>query len=331
MTIPDAAPTSQIGGDLPPSAPSDQPSDQPSDPPSDPSRRPAWLSWVVASVATAAVILGGLLFLSRGDEDPQSAVAGSGDDVAGGVEQPQAGSADPGAGFGSRTSGEVTAVDGDTLTVEAVDPDGSARTTTVVASSETVITETMEGTLADLAVGDDVVAMAEETDDGMALRSITEGESLRSGSEPPQGGGAPPQGMEPPGGGSAPAEGMEPPAGMEAPTEGESPSPQGGAVVAGEIVAVDATSVTIRTSDDESVVLSATEDSTVRLTETRSVSDIAVGDTITAMGSTDGDTVRATEIVIGDQTFGPGGPGGPPGSGAPAETGDPGAASGEES
>lgn len=265
--------------------------------------RPSWLSWVIASAVAAVVVIAGVFFISRSDEGSEVVAAGTSEEVTSGSDQPQQGPAGPGREFGSGGSGEVTAVDGDTLTIEAVDPDGATAAMTIRTSGDTVVSEMVDGTVGDLSVGDDVVVMGEESESGVTARSISVGGGGFGGAGGPNGGGGPPEGFESP-------EDFEPPEGFEPPTDGERPPGGGGGVAVGELVAIDSATMTLQTDEGETVIVELAEDVTVRITEARSVSDIEVGDTIRAVGDTEGDEIQATEIVIGDLAFGPGGRGG---------------------
>jgi hypothetical protein len=81
-------------------------------------------------------------------------------------------------GIGGGTQGEITAVDGDTLTVST--PDG--RIVAVTTTGETAITHVEEGELADLAVGDQVRVIgtpdsAESEATSVTATAITEGDA----------------------------------------------------------------------------------------------------------------------------------------------------------
>jgi len=67
-----------------------------------------------------------------------------------------------------------------------------------------------------------------------------------------------------------------------------------------------------------------TEDTTVTVSEERSLEDLAEGDVIVAVGETDDDVLTATSIQLGDAGFGAfGGPGGgrPPAGASDLEEG----------
>ncbi len=77
-----------------------------------------------------------------------------------------------GGGRGGFVRGQVTAVDGSTLTVTGQD----GTTYTVTASSTTTVTKTKTGSLSDLAVGDEVSVMGATGSDGtVAATRISEG------------------------------------------------------------------------------------------------------------------------------------------------------------
>ena len=86
-------------------------------------------------------------------------------------------------GAGNFTSGEITSVDGDTVTLTL--DDGS--TVTVTTSGDTTVS--VEGEVGDLATGDTVTVIGETDDDGnVAATSISEGAGfggLPGGATPP--------------------------------------------------------------------------------------------------------------------------------------------------
>ena len=121
---------------------------------------------VLALVAALGVgIFGGVLI----GQNTASAAAPSADAPAG-FTPPEGMEGAPAGGFGNFTSGEITAIDGDVVTLTLDD----GTTVTVAASSDT--TYTVTGELSDLAVGDTVTASGETDDDGnVTATSISEG------------------------------------------------------------------------------------------------------------------------------------------------------------
>ena len=131
---------------------------------------------VLALVAALGVgIFGGVLI---GQNTATSTVA----DTPAGFTPPEGLDGAPTGSFGDFTSGEITAIDGDIVTLTL--DDGS--TVTVTASDDT--TYTVTGELSDLAVGDTVTASGEADDDGnVAATSISEGAGFGAfgGAAPP--------------------------------------------------------------------------------------------------------------------------------------------------
>ena len=92
-----------------------------------------------------------------------------------------------GFGGGGFTSGTVTAIDGDTVTLETTD--GS--TVTVTTTDDTTVTTTTDASVSDLAEGDSLTVVGEADDDGnvASATSISEGATGFGGG---MGGGTPP-------------------------------------------------------------------------------------------------------------------------------------------
>ena len=89
---------------------------------------------------------------------------------------------------------------------------------TVTTSSDTVVTETVDGTLADVAVGDTVMVVGEEADGTVAATAVTDSGTL---GETTLGG---------PGSGALPSDMGELPEGMDASGRHGAPRGDGGAV-----------------------------------------------------------------------------------------------------
>jgi hypothetical protein len=267
---------------------------------------------VAAGALAALVVVVGVVLMSRGgSDDDDTATDESSADNAPGL--------GPAGASGRGALGEVTAIDGSTLTVESGAPSGSTTTLSVEASADTVITESVDGTVADLAVGDSVIVVGVETETGVAATSLVEGGGRGFGFEggAPGAGGTPPEGEVP--------EGFDPPADAQPPAAGEVPEgaesgerpesgPPGG-FTAGEIVSIDDTGLTVETEEGEQVQVTVSSSTTVTVSVERTLGDIAVGDSISASGETDGSVVTAETIQIGA--------GGMPGAGGSMPPGQP--------
>lgn len=255
----------------------------------------------MATVATLAVVAAGFVFVGGENSDASESPAVVATDAAdaaatdpglrGGGGAEGRGGGFPGGGFGA--SGEVAAIEGTTVTVEVPsDASGGTTLSTVETDDATEIVEMVEGSIDDLAVGDEVVVVGDESDGLVTATRITEGGGV--------GGGA----GAAPGGGRTPPEGLEPPDGVE-PGRGGAPA---GGLVAGSISSIDGSVLTVETADG-TVTVEADAETTIVLTVARSFDDIEIGDTIQATGeTTESDTgesvVSATSIQIGSLGLG---------------------------
>jgi hypothetical protein len=106
-------------------------------------------------------------------------------------------------GFGSRTAGLVTAVDGSTITVETTAQDGSTSTATITVDAATTYTRTVEADASALVVGQCITARGEAdaagtvTATSLAVTPPVDGActtALRGGFGGARGGAAPAQG-----------------------------------------------------------------------------------------------------------------------------------------
>ena len=155
-------------GDPPPETP------EPTSP-----KTPLARTWLAAGALAAVVVVVGVVLMSRGGSDDADTTT---DEPSAATPRVRAGG-----GLGPR---RVRRGDRDRrLHVDrrGGGPSESTTTLSVEASAETVITETVEGTVADLAVGDSVIVIGEETETGVAATSVVEGGGLGAGF----GGGAP--------------------------------------------------------------------------------------------------------------------------------------------
>ena len=215
-------------------------------------------------------------------------------------------------GFGGPgASGEVTAVDGSTITLEQVGQDGTITETAVETSDDTTVTAVVDGTLDDLTVGDEVIvnggtdgdaatSIAEAGAGGMVFRGGAGGQPPTDGEFPA--GGPPGDGQFPDG--PPPADGQfpggQPPAGV-APDGSGGPGGlggPGGSMAFGTITEVGDGSITIEDADGASIVITVDDTTEIRVSQDRSVDDIEVGDTIRAQGETTDSTLTADSIVV---------------------------------
>ena len=90
---------------------------------------------------------------------------------------------------------------------------------------------------------------------------------------------------------------------------------------AGTILSVDNNSITVKLNDGSSKIVLLTSGTTINKAATATVSDLAVGTTVAAFGTTNSDgSITATNVQINPLMRGPGGPSGSSGatnSGAP--------------
>jgi len=125
---------------------------------------------------------------------PSGAPDGSGEGQA-----PPDGQGFPGGQGGMPTAGEITKIDGGTITVKTAD----GTIVTVTTSDDTTVSVTEEIEVSDIAEGDTVVVMGETADDVVTADAIRVGDLGAGGFR--MNGGTPPQGM--PGGSGGPSSG----------------------------------------------------------------------------------------------------------------------------
>jgi hypothetical protein len=142
---------------------------------------------VLALVAALGIgLFGGVLIGQNTASSAQASGFGGGQRPDGATGDTPTGGGGAGGGMGGFTSGTVTAVDGDVVTLEL--EDGS--TVTITATDDTTVTTTDDASVSDLAEGDSLTVMGEADADGnVAATSITEGASGFGGGF---GGGTPP-------------------------------------------------------------------------------------------------------------------------------------------
>ena len=104
---------------------------------------------------------------------------------------------------------------------------------------------------------------------------------------------------------------------------------RGGGAVSGSIIAADATSITVKTSDGGTKIVLVSGSTTVAKTSEATQADLTVGQNVIVTGTTNSDgSVTATRVQVGatlpaagSGTPGPGGTGTPPAGAAPGGTG----------
>jgi hypothetical protein len=296
----------------------------PEEPSAEQPKSSGWKGWAAAGVVTALVVGGGMAAFGRTPDVSDSSTAAVTASADASTDEAAANSSSNMPMGGRGTSGTVASIDGSTLTVTSSQDDS---TVTVETSDDTVVTEQVEGSLDDLAVGDTITVMGETADDGsVAATSVVSGDDV-GGFGGPGGGGQPPAGAMPSG------EMPTPPTGAD----GEMPTPpdggQFGGRTSGTITSISNGTIVVETDDGE-VTVTTSDDTTVSIVQTLTVADLEEGDTVQVMGQTnDAGTVTAERIQVGEITSGfgggPGGMGGPPGGMTPPDASGSTADSGE--
>lgn len=304
------------------------PLDLPPEPSTDPPSSAGWKSWAIAAAVAVAMVVGGVVVVSQlggDDSDAQANVSGttdqstdSGDDASGAAAQ----------GFGSGVFGTLVEIGNDGFVVEGTDRSGETTSTSVTVTDDTTFTESQEGDLQSIQVGDNVVVTGEAGADGsVSATAIVDNGGLEvafgggnggappDGFQPPDGGELPegfqpPEGFEPPDGGELPDD-FQPPEGFE-PPEGGGPGGFGGARTIGQVTAVDGSTLTVETADGETVTVTVGSDTEVTVTVEASRADLEVGDDVQVTATVDGDAIVAESVRIGAVGFGGFGAGGAP-------------------
>ncbi len=285
--------------DLPvlPPEPEGAPAPAPDPTPSpDPKPAAGWKGWVAAGAACGVVVVGGI-YVTR-DDDPAAVDTTS----------TPGGQVDSFGGPGRGAFGEITDIDGSTITLTSSIPgeDGEGREITVETDDDTTFTDVVTGDVDDLEVGDQIIVGGEIADGAVTAESITEqGDDeltsgpMRSGDAPVLQGEVPDDGsirVFP--GGQAPPEGMTPPDRVEVLNR----------IAMGEITAIDGDRITVETPFDEEIVVTVADDTEVKVTEEISVEDLEEGDEIRVTGDREDDVVSADSVRRGDAPMVFGGP-----------------------
>jgi hypothetical protein len=283
------------------SSPIHQPEGQPETPP--PAKKPMWKSWLAAGIVAAAFAVGAIIAVTltghhgAGNDAVQiSSTDNNGNTSSGDPNTGQNGTGNGGQ-FARRfqdrgAAGTITAIDGKTLTLETHDFSGDTGTAKVVTTDDTKFTEMADGKVADIKVGDNVLVT---TDDTTGAASVTATNIVDNGDQP--------AGFFRPRSGNG-ADGQAPPDG-QTPPDGQNAGPglrnfADGGLRAGEVTKVDGSTITIKTVQGDPVTVATNADTKISVTKTISLSDLEVGDTVRAEGSTTDGTVNADSVRKGD-------------------------------
>ena len=292
-----------------PNEPFDQPvpmTPEPSGAPPKGGRRWQWFA-----AAGAAVLVIGAAFV--GMQVSKSDSSGSSTTADPNASSASSASAAPRPGRVPGARGTIKSIDGSTLAVETSDN----KTVTVTTSDKTTVTQTDDGSVSDIAEGDHLLVMGTSSGSQTEAQRIVDTGSQDIGNGFGRGGA--------PGSGSIPGNGSGG-AGQNPPNGFPSNGPNGGGFtppVIGTVTQVADGTITLKTSQGDTVTVTTTSSTTVTVRRTAKVSDLDEGDTILVIGKTSGNTIAATSISKGDAGgLGPGGggfpgggnfPGGPPG------------------
>jgi hypothetical protein len=307
-------PTTEMTAAMPPGAPP-------------PPKGPSWKTWV--AVAGGAVVVGAAAVFGI------SAATSSGSSADAASQSPATNQVNPngqgqGQGpqtrfFGRGAAGTIKSIDGSTFTLSG--PSGSS---TVKTTAKTKVTTTEKGSSDDVKVGDTVMVVGTKSDSSMAASRVSDEGKLSASDRqgprdrqrfngPPPGadGNGPPPGFQ----GDGPQGGQRngPPPGTDGQggfqggsgANGGPGAADGMTFTRGEVQSVSDGSFTVKGIDGTTVTVTTSSDTTFSITKDARVSDLAVGDTIVAMGKTSDGVVTATRIREGDQAGGffRGGPG----------------------
>jgi hypothetical protein len=131
----------------------------------------------IVSVVTLGVLgfFGGMQYQkSQATKNPQGINQG----LPGGPNQPRRTGAQRNAMVGRPISGEITSLDDKTITVKTQNGDSKI----VVYSTSTKVNKTAEGVISDLAVGEQVMVLGQESSDGtLTAQSISLGQNMFPG------------------------------------------------------------------------------------------------------------------------------------------------------
>jgi Domain of unknown function (DUF5666) len=228
-----------------------------------------------ASIA-GSLLVAGTAFAAgpQGIYGPQNQGQGQGQMWGGRQGGPEMGGMRPGV-FGS-----VTAISGDTLTVQSKGFGRNASSTpattyTVDASSATVFKDNATSTLSSVAVGDTVMVQGTVSGDSVTATTIRDGLVPQMGGMPGRGGMG----------------------GHASSTPPYIPQGNGEPVVGGSVTAISGSTLTITNQAGATYTIDASSAAVSDKGATSTVSSIAVGDNVVVQGSVNGSSVTASSII----------------------------------
>lgn len=289
---------------------------QPSEPeaPPTPPKGSGLRTWLIAGAAAAAAAIIAIVAMTlighSSSKDDSTTASTQNDPAAAGATRGRFGPR----GMGQNgVSGTVSAIDGNTITVRAeqfgTGGSGSGDTPktityTVTTSNATKVTESVAGSLSDLAAGDTVIVSGAESNGTIDAARIAQVDSSRFGRGGQSGPGTGP--------GSGPGSGRF----------GNEQEPN--TITFGKVRSVSGDTMVIDGASGNTLTVMTTSQTPVMITKKLELSSLKVGDRIRATGTVSGKHVAATAIVIGSPDgFGFGGGGGPGGFGGHFRPGSP--------
>ena len=145
----------------------------------EPPHQPVWKSWAAAGVVAAAFVGGGIVAVAvsgHGKDSPavQAASASQPTPAYGGPNVFGPNGPDPNGNGNGRfrgrgTQGRITAITGTTLTLDRANFSGATTTVTVTTNADTEATETVAGSVGDIAVGDNILVFGPGASTGGAV------------------------------------------------------------------------------------------------------------------------------------------------------------------
>ena len=271
---------------------------------SPPPSRPGWIGWAiglgVVVVAVGAFLVTKSIAGSGGSSPAAATTNGS---------TPNGGFGENG-GFQGRipgTSGQITAIDGSTLTVK----DRQGNSVKVTTNSSTRFTVAKTVAVSDIAKGDRISATGKESGTTVAATSITimNAQQGSRGGFPGGGNGGPEgrfNGQGPPGGfngqGTPPSTDSN---GNQTGGNGNANRRALGGFAFGTVTGVNGSTITISSFNGSTMTVTTTSSTKVTKSVSGSISDLKVGDNIRAIGTTGSDgTVAAASVSEGNGGFG---------------------------